>query len=77
MVEQLGLAIILSLLFITSAFISGTISFISGSILQAEELSITMPYCAKAGANSFETFLPAENKTRSGLAASPSLILTI
>src|SRR5687767_1141139 len=52
-VEQFGLAMILSFGVSTSALISGTTSGLEGSILQAEELSITvMPASANFGAHS-------------------------
>src|SRR6185437_16229700 len=70
MVEQLGLAMILSVLLRLCAFTSGTISFFDGSILQAEELSITViPASANLGANKSEVFPPAENKAIAGLVA--------
>ena len=67
MVEQLGLAIILSSAVKRLALISGTINFFSGSILQAEELSITVvPAAANLGAHAIEVSPPAENKAISG-----------
>ena len=67
MVEQLGFAIILSSSVKLSALISGTTSFLEGSIRQAEELSITVvPASANFGAHSKEVFPPAENKAISG-----------
>ena len=61
MVEQLGLAIILSSGPSCAALISGTTSFLSASILQAEELSTTVqPTAANFGAHSSETEPPAE-----------------
>src|SRR5262245_3141753 len=73
MVEQLGLAMILSSFVRASAFSSGTTSFLEGSILQAEELSITvMPAAANLGAHSREVLPPAENKATEGLAAMAS-----
>src|SRR6185503_5334026 len=69
MVEQLGLAMILSFLFSTSALISGTMSGLAGSILQADELSMTvMPASAKRGAHSREVDPPAEKRARAGFA---------
>ena len=57
----MGLAIILSSLVKISPFISGIISFFVSSILQAEELSITVvPTSANLGAHSRETLPPAE-----------------
>ena len=51
MVEQLGLAMILSSGVSSLALISGTTSFLVGSMRQAEELSITtVPTSAKRGA---------------------------
>ena len=51
MVEQFGLAIILSSFVNVSAFNSGTTSFLVGSILHADELSMTViPAAAKSGA---------------------------
>ena len=70
MVEQFGLAIILSSLVRTFAFTSGTTNFFVGSIRHAEELSITViPAAANFGARSSEVPPPAENKARSGFAA--------
>ena len=67
-VEQLGLAIILSSLVRTSALISGIINFLVGSIRQAEELSTTVvPTWANLGAHSLETEAPAEKRATSGL----------
>jgi aspartate-semialdehyde dehydrogenase len=55
MVEQFGLAMILSLTVKASAFTSGTINFLLTSILHADELSITvMPASANFGAHSKE-----------------------
>src|SRR3954463_948384 len=60
MVEQLGFAMILSLMVSTLAFTSGTTNGIPGSILQADELSITVqPIAANLGASSFEVVPPA------------------
>src|ERR1700677_930032 len=78
MVEQLGLAMILSSLVRTSAFSSGTTSFLLGSIRQAEELSMTViPAAANRGAHCREVLPPAENKARAGRAAMASVTLTI
>src|SRR5947207_336693 len=77
MVEQLGFAIILSSLVKASALISGTTNFFVGSILQAEELSITViPASANFGAHSNEVPPPAENKATAGFAAIASVMLT-
>src|SRR5690606_24926398 len=66
-VEQLGLAIILSSILRSLALISGTTSFLVGSILQAEELSTTMvPASANFGAHSKEVPPPAEKIAISG-----------
>ncbi len=60
-VEQFGLEIILSFFVNELALISGTINFLDGSILQAEELSITtLPIDANFGAHIKEVSLPAE-----------------
>src|SRR3982750_3134083 len=76
-VEQLGLAMILSAAVNTSALISGTTSGLVGSILQAEELSITViPAAANFGAHSSEVLPPAEKIATSGLAAIASVMLT-
>src|SRR5690606_22817998 len=73
MVEQLGFAMILSSEVNSDELISGIISFLSGSILQAEELSITVvPFSANLGAHSREVSPPAENKARSGLLSTAS-----
>ena len=67
MVEQLGFAMILSSAVKRLALISGTMSFLAGSILQAEELSITVvPASANLGAQAKEVSPPAENKATSG-----------
>src|SRR6185437_446117 len=77
MVEQFGLAMILSPAVRTSAFSSGTISFLVGSIRQADELSMTvMPAAANFGAHSSEVLPPAENKATAGFAAIASSALT-
>src|SRR6201986_3276039 len=78
MVEQLGLAMILSSFVSASALSSGTTSFFVGSILQAEELSMTvMPAAANFGAHSREVLPPAEKMATSGRAAIASVALTI
>ena len=67
MVEQLGLAMILSFLVRILAFTSGTTNGILGSILQALELSITtVPTAANFGAHSFEVDPPAEKIATAG-----------
>src|SRR5919112_1403284 len=77
MVEQFGLAMILSSAVIASALISGTTSFLVGSILHALELSITViPASANFGAHSSDVLPPAENKATSGFAAIASVMLT-
>src|SRR6185436_12979165 len=77
MVEQLGLAMILSFFVNTSALISGTINGFVGSILHALLLSITvMPASANFGAHSNEVLPPAENIATAGFAAMPSAMLT-
>src|SRR3954451_25443208 len=74
MVEQFGLAMILSSAPSASAFTSGTTSFLEGSILHAEELSITViPAAANLGARSREVLPPAENNATSGFAAIASV----
>src|SRR6476620_7591901 len=78
MVEQFGLAMILSLAVNTSAFTSGTTNGLVASILHAEELSITvMPASANFGAHSNEVLPPAEKMATAGFAAIASCILTI
>src|SRR5829696_1980875 len=78
MVEQLGLAMILSFAVNTSAFTSGTTSGFAGSILHAEELSITViPASANFGAHSNEVLPPAEKMATAGLAAMASCMLTM
>ena len=65
-VEQLGLAIILSSFSITKPLISGTTSLCLEHILQYEELSITLhPFSANIGPHFFDTSLPAENNAKS------------
>src|SRR3954465_4584699 len=77
MVEQLGLAMILSEVVSASALISGPTSFFVGSILHAEELSMTvMPASANFGAHSSDVLPPAEKIATAGLAAMASCILT-
>src|SRR6185436_17476346 len=77
MVEQFGLAMILSFFVNSSALISGTTSFFVASILHAEELSMTViPASANFGAHSSEVPPPAENNATAGLAAIASVILT-
>ena len=67
MVEQLGLAMILSSLVSCDALISGTTNFLSKSILHADELSITVvPTSANFGAHSSDVPPPAENRAISG-----------
>src|SRR5215475_3979524 len=77
MVEQLGLAMILSSLVRASALSSGTTSFLVGSIRHADELSTTvMPAAANLGAHSREVLPPAEKRATAGLAAIASFALT-
>ena len=58
---------ILSLAVSSPALISGTTNFFVGSILHADELSITvMPASAKAGAHCNDVPPPAENKATAG-----------
>ena len=77
MVEQFGLAIIISSAVNTAAFTSGTTNFFVGSILQADELSITLiPASANLGAHSVEVPPPAEKIATAGFAAIPSSIPT-
>ena len=67
MVEQLGLAIILSSLVKICELITGIINFLLGSIRQAEELSMTtVQTSANFGAHSNEMLPPAENSAISG-----------
>src|SRR6185312_9868545 len=62
-----GLAMILSSGVNVLPLISGTTSFLVGSILHADELSITViPAAANFGAHSREVLPPAENKATSG-----------
>ena len=66
-VEQLGLAISLSFLVNSDAFISGTINFTPGFIRHAEELSITtVPIAVNFGAHLIEVSPPAEKRAISG-----------
>src|SRR5258705_7554632 len=59
MVEQLGLAMILSFTVRISALISGTISGFEGSMRHADELSMTViPASANLGAHSVEVLPP-------------------
>src|SRR4030095_1235811 len=68
---------ILSVFVNASALISGTTSFIVVSILQADELSMTViPASANFGAHSNDVPPPAENSATAGLAAIASVILT-
>src|SRR6056300_689397 len=61
MVEQLGLAIILSVAVSSFPLISGTTNFLVSSIRHAELLSITvMPASENLGAQIFEVSPPAE-----------------
>src|SRR6476646_8666916 len=77
MVEQFGFAMMLSAAVSASAVSSGTTSFFVGSILQAEELSITViPAAANFGAHSSEVPPPAENIAIAGLALIASVALT-
>ena len=73
MVEQFGLAMILSCFVSVFALISGTINFLLGSMRQTEELSITVvPTCANFGAHFKEVSPPAEKMAISGLASKAS-----
>src|SRR5690606_27300339 len=73
MVEQFGLAMILSALVNKLALISGTINFLSRSIRQADELSMTVvPISANFGAHSNETLPPAEKMAMVGFALTAS-----
>ena len=75
MVEQFGLAMILSVAVMTYPLTSGTTNFFVGSILQAEELSITtVPISANFGAHSREVPPPAEKIAISGFNAIASSI---
>ena len=66
-VEQLGLAMIISSSPITSPLISGITSFLVGSILQHAELSTTLqPAWANIGAYFWDASLPAEKIARDG-----------
>ena len=67
MVEQFGLAMILSSGVMTSPLISGTTSGMLGSLRQAAELSMTtVPTAANFGAYSSDAALPAEKMAKSG-----------
>ena len=77
MVEQLGFAMIKSAAVNTEAFTSGTTNFFVGSILHAEELSMTrMPAAANIGAHSNDVDPPAEKIAITGFAAIASSIPT-
>src|SRR5436190_20058976 len=77
MVEQFGLAMILSLLVRISALSSGTTNGFVGSILHADELSTTViPASANFGAHSNEVLPPAENIATAGFIAIASVMLT-
>ena len=67
MVVQLGLAMMpLGRCANMWAFTSGTTRGTSGSIRQAEELSMTVaPACATTGARARDVVLPAENRAMS------------
>src|SRR5688572_12998230 len=68
---------ILSFFVNISALTSGTTNGLFGSILQAEELSITViPAAANFGAHSREVLPPAEKIATAGFAAIASVILT-
>src|SRR5690606_7157622 len=78
MVEQFGFAIILLFLVNILALISGTTKALSGAILHAEELSITVvPTSANLGAHSKEVEPPAENNAMSGRLLTASSRLTM
>src|SRR5690606_15786751 len=78
MVEQFGFAIILSTFVSSEALISGTTNFFVGSILHAEELSMTVvPASANFGAHSRDVPPPAEKMAISGRAATASAKLII
>src|SRR6185369_7024263 len=67
MVEQFGLAMTLSFFVNISAFTSGTINGLVGSIRHPDELSITVvPAAANFGAHSSDTDPPAEKRARAG-----------
>src|SRR5690554_3046031 len=77
MVEQFGLAMILSSFVKMFALISGTTNFLVGSIRQAEELSMTViPASANFGAHSKEVSPPAENNATSGFISTAVCKLT-
>src|ERR1035437_2543908 len=70
MVEQFGLAIILSFLVRIPALISGTTNGTFFSMRQHEELSTTkVPASANFGAHSLEVLAPAEKIATSGRSA--------
>src|SRR5690606_5501175 len=78
MVEQLGLAMILSSFVSVAPFTSGTINFLSACMRQADELSITVqPAWAKRGAKDNEVPPPALNKAICGFSAIASATDTI
>ena len=61
----------------TNALISGIISFLLGSIRQAEELSMTVvPASANLGAHSRDVLPPAENKAMSAFMSTAVCKLT-
>src|SRR5579875_3392158 len=77
MVEQFGLAMILSSAESTCAFTSGTTNFLVASMRQALLLSITVtPASAHLGAHSSDVPPPAENSATSGFAAMASVMET-
>jgi hypothetical protein len=70
MVLQLGLAMILCCAVNVFPLTSGTMSGISGSMRQAEELSMTVhPAAANFGAQALDVVPPAENKATWGARA--------
>ncbi len=72
-VEQFGLAIIISSSPMASPLISGTTNFLFGSMRQKEELSITrQPAAANSGASFEEMPPPADRRANAGLAAMAS-----
>src|SRR3954452_15956038 len=76
-VEQLGLAMILSSGVSASAFISGTTNFLVGSMRHALLLSITvMPASANLGAKASDVLPPAEKIATLGFAAMASSAFT-
>ena len=77
-VLQLGLAMILSAAVSTSAFTSGTTSFLLASMRQALELSTTViPASANLGAHSKDVPPPAEKSASAGFAAMAASMLTM